>query len=48
VIEISYDETEKESWSFGCETSSSNDQYYKTQGWSKKREQEKELDVGGC
>jgi len=37
VIEISSDETKKESWSFGSETSNSNDLYYKTGGWNKKR-----------
>ena len=48
MIELSSNDTEKESWSFGSETSNNNDLYYKTRGWNKKRKQEKELDVGGC
>ena len=32
MIELSSNDTEKESWSFGSETSNNNDLYYKTRG----------------
>ena len=47
VIGIGFHETEEESSSFGSKTSNSNDLYYKTRGWNRKRKQKEEFDVGG-
>ena len=46
VILISSDETEEGSWSFGSETSNSNNLDYKPREWNRKRKLEKELEGG--
>ena len=45
VIEISSNETEEDSSSFGSEISNSADSNYKSMEWDRKQKQEKELDM---